>query len=440
MRFVFVSNYINHHQIPFCRAMYHMDGVTFFFIQTEPMEAERVQMGWQVAEELPFLKLYYEEEEACKKLIADSDVVLFGGCDDERYIVERLRAGKPVIRYSERLYKEAQWKAISPRGLIKKYKDHGQYRKAPVYLLCAGAYVADDFHIIRSYPGKMYRWGYFPEKREYDLVKLFAGKGYYKAKRDGEKKEESCDRIPYLLWAGRFIDWKHPELAVQAAKYLKEQGISFHLDMVGGGEMEDKIHGMIDSLGLAEEISLPGFKSPAEVREMMERADIYLVTSDRKEGWGAVVNEAMNSGCAVVADHMIGAAPYLIRQRENGILYQDGKAEQLVQAVADLAKDGGLRRRLGENAYRTITEVWNAENAAKCLMKLITELKLTGFEERNGGKTLNGHPGDGAFKEETVEARASHSVDETALAGPCTPAPVIPERKMYGYLTKARNG
>ena len=47
----------------------------------------------------------------------------------------------------------------------------------------------------------------------------------------------------------------------------------------------------------------------------MEESEIYLVTSDRKEGWGAVVNEAMNSGCAVVADHMIGAAPWMIRQR-----------------------------------------------------------------------------------------------------------------------------
>ena len=34
----------------------------------------------------------------------------------------------------------------------------------------------------------------------------------------------------------------------------------------------------------------------------MEQADIYLFTSDRNEGWGAVANEAMNSACAMVAD------------------------------------------------------------------------------------------------------------------------------------------
>ena len=32
----------------------------------------------------------------------------------------------------------------------------------------------------------------------------------------------------------------------------------------------------------------------------MEKADIFLFTSDRREGWGAVANEAMNSACALV--------------------------------------------------------------------------------------------------------------------------------------------
>ena len=45
-----------------------------------------------------------------------------------------------------------------------------------------------------------------------------------------------------------------------------------------------------------------------------------------QDGWGAVANEAMNSACALVAGHMIGAVPYLIRQGENGLIYEDGKS------------------------------------------------------------------------------------------------------------------
>ena len=46
-------------------------------------------------------------------------------------------------------------------------QEHIRYRKQNVYLLCAGAYTASDFHMIGAYPGKMFRWGYFPETRIY---------------------------------------------------------------------------------------------------------------------------------------------------------------------------------------------------------------------------------------------------------------------------------
>ena len=46
IRMAFVSNYINHHQIPFCNAMHRLLEGNFVFVQTEAMEAERVRMGW----------------------------------------------------------------------------------------------------------------------------------------------------------------------------------------------------------------------------------------------------------------------------------------------------------------------------------------------------------------------------------------------------------
>ena len=174
-KFVMVSNYLNHHQIPFCNAMEELLRGSFAFLQTEPVEEERLRMGWKEAD-YPYLVHYYTEPEKGRKLIEQADVVLFGGTDDESFIQDRLHQGKPVIRYSERLYKEAQWKAISPKGLVQKYKDHTCYRNKEVYLLCAGAYVPSDFHIVRAYPEKMLKWGYFPEKKVYDVEQLMAEK------------------------------------------------------------------------------------------------------------------------------------------------------------------------------------------------------------------------------------------------------------------------
>ena len=63
MTFTFVSNYINHHQLPFCEALYKRLGKGFVFIQTMPMEAERVEMGWSVAvDEIPYVMCLYEDE------------------------------------------------------------------------------------------------------------------------------------------------------------------------------------------------------------------------------------------------------------------------------------------------------------------------------------------------------------------------------------------
>ena len=139
--------------------------------------------------------------------------------------------------------------------------------------------------------------------------------------------------------------------------------------MIGGGDLEEETHRLAEELGVTDVITFPGFQGPEEVRAAMEKSEIYLVTSDRKEGWGAVVNEAMNSGCAVVADHMIGAAPWLIRQGENGRMYRDGEEQELFQTVERLLRDPGECRRLGKNAQQTIVGEWNARTAAERLIE-----------------------------------------------------------------------
>lgn len=62
MTITFVSNYINHHQIPFSNAMYAQTGEDYCFIQTEPMEEERRNMGWSVRRgEASLCHCLYEE-------------------------------------------------------------------------------------------------------------------------------------------------------------------------------------------------------------------------------------------------------------------------------------------------------------------------------------------------------------------------------------------
>lgn len=358
MRLTFVSNYFNHHQRHLCEALASAEGVEFTFLQVEEMDPERVRMGWAIdTSAYPYVEMYHRNEERSEKLILESDAVIFGGVDDESYILPRLEAGKLTLRYQERIYKEGQWKFISPRGLKKKYHDHIRFRKSPVYLLCAGAYVASDFSLIHAYPGKKLVWGYFPEVIDYTPDEL-------------HEKREKNERLE-LLWSGRMLDWKHPDHALLVAQRLKAGGVDFHLTFVGGGDLEDALRRMSGEKGLKEQVTFAGFMRPEEVREQMLRADIYLFTSDRREGWGASVNEAMNSGCCVVTYGDVGAVPYLIRHGENGMVngfgYRDG--DDYARCVLWLARQGKERiREQGTAAYRTITEHWRPEDAAGRLL------------------------------------------------------------------------
>lgn len=389
MTVTFISNYINHHQIPFSNACYEQLKEDYHFIQTQPMEQERLAMGWnREGEKLPYVHCLYGEEDRCRRLVMESDVLLAGWSGREDLVQERLRAGKLTIRISERLYREGRWKAVSPRGLLHKYKEHIRYRKSPAYLLCAGAYVPSDFHLIHAYPGKMFRWGYFPETKYYTQGQM-------------EKMKDRSGSID-IVWAGRFIPLKHPEYMVRLAERLKGERV--HIHMAGGGEMEEQLKAATAEKGLGERITFYGFKTPEEVRRIMEKCHIHIFTSNHLEGWGAVVNEAMNSGCAVVANVQAGAVPYLIQHKKNGMVYPGGSYEKMEEAVRFLLSHPARMEKMGQEAYRTITQSWNARHGVEELLRMA--------EGMMAGRT------------------------EPPAEGPLSPAPVIAPGKMYHYMMK----
>lgn len=356
MTFTFVSNYINHHQIPLCNALYEELGDGFTFIQTMPMEQERVAMGWQVdVRRLPYVKCLYEEEYDCLKVIAESDVALFGWTEREDIVSSRLNSDKVSMRVSERLYREGRWKAVSPRGLMAKYREHVKYRGKNICMLCAGAYTAADFRLIGAYPGKLFKWGYFPALRTYTDEEFRALKG--------------DDGTLDIVWAGRFIPLKHPEYVVRLAKTLEKKEYSYRIHMLGDGELEPLIRQDIETSGLAGKVLLYGYTKPEKVRDVMERCHIHLFTSNRLEGWGAVVNEGMNSGCVEIVNGQVGAAPYLIRHGVNGLLYPRDSYGKMEELALDLFANWEERKQLGRAAYETILTQWNAEHAAKELLR-----------------------------------------------------------------------
>lgn len=368
MRFVFISNYMNHHQQPFCDAMHEKLGDEFAFVQTMPMEAERVNMGWdEKLSELPYVKKLYEDP-ACEQLVYDSDIVLIGWSEREDIAQKRLKlsqhSNKVTLRISERIYREGRHKFISPKGLIAKYNEHIRFRKDPIYMLCAGGYAAADFDLIRAYPGKMLKWGYFPPFIEQDASTIEE-----KFKRTGEMD---------IVWVGRFIPLKHPEYMLRLADTLRAERYRFRIHMIGDGEMFDDISYRV-SEGYADCITLHGSLPPEEVRKQMAKCQIHISTSNHLEGWGAVINEGMNAGCIEIACSLMGAVPFLIEDNVNGLVYRHDVCQEMEQTVLRVFRNPLGYAHLAKDAYETIEKEWNAQVAADRLLEF-TEALFAGDE------------------------------------------------------------
>lgn len=368
MRVVFVSNYYNHHQSAISEEFFKQTNGQYRFIQTEPMEEERRNMGWGQNGLPSFVMESYKDKATyrrCVDLINNADVVIAGSAP-EKMIRKRIRSGKLVFRYSERIYKNKKKLLQLPLRYIKYHFDNYPYKN--VYMLCASAYAARDYAITGMFKGKTFKWGYFPAVKKYDdIVKLID------------------DKTPAsILWVARLIEWKHPDASIRLAKRLKQAGYKFKLSLIGNGELENKIRDMIKAENLEDCVQMLGSMKPEEVRRYMEQSEIFLFTSDFNEGWGAVLNESMNSACAVVASHAIGSVPFLINDGENGFIYKNGDEDDLFNKVKFLLDNPEKRKEMSLNAYKTMAETWNTENAVKNFMELNKSVMINKLTKVSG--------------------------------------------------------
>lgn len=363
---VFLSNYFNHHQKPFSDAMFTRLGDGYLFVETSSMSSWRKALGYSMNEYPEYLVskgLFREEKIHYQLLIMQADVVIIGSAPNE-LVKGRIKAGKLVFRYSERPLKKgfALWKY--PYRFLKWHLMNPPGKN--IYMLCASAYTSGDYAKFGLFRNRCYRWGYFPETKHYDDV-------------DGLVANKQRNS---LVWVARYIDWKHPEIAVEIARRLKADGYAFSLDMIGNGAMLDEITRMVKDEGLDDMIHMRGAMSPEEVRGYMEKAQVHIFTSDRQEGWGAVLNEAMNSACVPIANIDIGSAPFLIEDGVNGFTYRN--TDELYEKVKYLLENKNICEEIAHKAYQTIVDEWNAENAANKLLTL-------------SGKILNGEKNPDAF-------------------------------------------
>ncbi|HWQ66077.1 MAG TPA: glycosyltransferase [Methanospirillum sp.] len=103
-----------------------------------------------------------------------------------------------------------------------------------------------------------------------------------------------------IIFAGRFIPEKHPEMVVDAVSILIHEFPDIRCFMIGDGPEFITIQTLIRERGLERNIRCPGFVADhAAVISLMKSSRVFVLPSER-EGFGIAAIEAMACGLSLV--------------------------------------------------------------------------------------------------------------------------------------------
>ena len=383
MKLVFYTNYLNHHQVPIADELYHHLGEDYCFVTTSTTSELELKGGEDYSSR-PYCLQAFESAghyEKALRLAREAETCVFGS-NSQSFAIERARNNPKGLSFEmgERWLKHGLLNIGSPVFRKWLWNYYHYYRKTNFHKLCCGSFTSSDDERLGAYKGRHYKWGYFTN----------AENSVVEAIRDDVAAKEKVR----FLWCARFLVWKHPELAVKLAARLKTDGCDFEMYMYGDEDLSARrtatyskksLETLIEKLGVGDVISLMGTQPNSEIVNAMRGADIFLFTSDHLEGWGAVANESMANGCALVASDAIGSTDYLVKHKETGMVFRSCSLESLYEQVKYLLDYPEDRRRIAKTGQKWMADVWSPAKAASNLLQLIDDLKAG-----NGTSILQG--------------------------------------------------
>jgi glycosyltransferase involved in cell wall biosynthesis len=151
---------------------------------------------------------------------------------------------------------------------------------------------------------------------------------------------------PVVGFAGRLTRQKGPEVLLRAAGLVRQSGYDAQFLLVGEGELQGTLRGMVAEHGLEDHVRFTGYQS--DIGPPLAAMDIFVLPS-LYEGLPYSLMEAMAAGRAVVATR-VGGNCDLIQEGETGLLFAPGDVAALATLLLRLLSDPGERGRLGEMA------------------------------------------------------------------------------------------
>lgn len=145
-------------------------------------------------------------------------------------------------------------------------------------------------------------------------------------------------------WVGRMTDVKDTDAVLEIVRAARDRGLEAVLVMVGDGPDRVRLEQLAHDIGIARSTFFVGYQP--EVAGYYRLFDAFLLPSVN-EGTPVSAIEALASGTPVVATR-VGGVPDVVRDEEDGFLFEPGDTGGAAERLARLASDATLRSTLGE--------------------------------------------------------------------------------------------
>jgi glycosyltransferase involved in cell wall biosynthesis len=179
-----------------------------------------------------------------------------------------------------------------------------------------------------------------------------------------------ADRAPLAVWVGVLAAVKRVDLLLDAVAEVPD----VRLLVVGDGPLRAEVDCRAQAAGLAGRVELAGrVTDPAP---LVAGADLFVLTS-AAENCPLALLEAMAAGLPVVAT-AVGGVPEVVRGGVDGLLVPAGDRAAVASALARLAGDEGLRRRMGASARSRILDGYTLEHCLDGLTASYEASRRTG--------------------------------------------------------------
>lgn len=176
---------------------------------------------------------------------------------------------------------------------------------------------------------------------------------------------------PTFLFVSRLAARKQPTVFVEAAIALLREGSEARFVVAGPDQGElDAVRALIHASGFQDRFDLPGELTEPEVLAALARATAVVLPA-RHEPYPMVIIEAAAVGTPIILTSECGLAAPL--RNAGAAIIAEPTAEAFQSAMAAIAADPGLRRRLSTHARGLHRGLWSAESLADRLLDFYAE-------------------------------------------------------------------